>query len=347
MQTEHVTIDIVSKKAGVSKTTVSRYLNGKFEHMSKKTRDRIKAVIEELNYRPSAVARSLKSKRTGLIGVVVSDIGNPIAVSLIKGVIDHCASEGFQVLTASCDEDKEKEQEYLLSMVDRQVEGIIINLVDCNDHETLDSLASQGVNIVLADRVVEGDKFDTVTTDNYDAVRNAIKSLYIEGFEVVGYFSSDLLLSSVRRARLKAFMDESANFNDDPERLVYILPEDSEEECKRALVDFILQNRGKHLAVFASTQMALISLLGAVQDLNLRIPREMGICGYDNLGWAKLIDGGVSVVEQPFYEVGVESAKILIDRILNDADGDEKKFVELKSNLILRNSTKIPEVEND
>jgi len=348
MQVEHVTIDIVSKKAGVSKTTVSRYLNGKFEHMSKKTRDRIKGVIEELNYRPNAVARSLKSKRSGLIGVIVSDISNPISVSLIKGVIDYCTTEGFQVLTASSDECKKKEREYLLSMVDRQVEGIVVNVVDFKGSETLDSLMSQGVNIVLADRIVESGLFDTVTTDNYDATRSAIKFLYNEGFEVVGYFSSDLLLSSVRKIRLKAFMDESIDHGSDPERLVYILPDDNEEECQRALVEFILQNRGKHLAVFASTPMALLSLLGAAQSLNLRVPRELGICGYDNLGWTKLIDGGISVVEQPFYDVGKESAKILINRIRNGMPEDEDKmYVELKSTLILRNSTKIPEVSDE
>lgn len=336
-----VTIDVVSQKAKVSKTTVSRYLNGKYEHMSQKTKLRIKAVIEELDYRPNLLAQTLKSKKTGLIGIIVSDITNPVTLHMIKGVIDYCSGEGYQVVTASCDEMLDKEQEYIRSMVDRQVDGLIVNIVDYNEYGLLNSLKEQGVNIVLADRTINKPLFDTVTTDNYDMTKHAVKTLYSMGYEVVALFSSYLLKSNVRLDRYNAFLYQSTEFIPDstnPESLVYIDTKDLDDSYKSSLKDFMSKNAGKKLAVFASTPMALMNLLNAAYELNIRIPDDLGVCGYDNLNWTRLISGGITVIEQPFYEVGTESAKILIQRIRGEMEG-APKYVELKSKLILRNST--------
>ena len=339
---DNATISIVSERAGVSKTTISRYLNGKYEHMSEKTKLRIKDIIEELDYRPNIIARSLKSKKTGLIGVIVSDITNPVTINLVKGIIDHCTKEGYQVVTASSDEKTTKEKEYILSMVDRQVEGLIVNIVDFNDYDLLKSLTSKGVKIVLADRTISAPFLDMVTTDNYTMTRTAIRALYNKGFGIVGLFSSDLLKSNVRLARYNAFLDESLEHVQNPYKLVHLFREDNINEYKRALEDFsTLTKQHQKPAIFASTPMALLNLLSASQELNIRIPEDLGICGYDNLHWTQLVNGGISVVEQPFYDVGIESAKILIGRLREDLSDSTPVYVELKSQLIYRNSTNI------
>jgi len=340
MQQDNVTIDIVSQKAGVSKTTISRYLNGKYEHMSEKTKNRIQKIIAELNYRPNAIARSLKSQKTGLIGVIVSDIGNPVMISLVKGIIDHCTQEGYQVVTASSDEKTSKEQEYILSMVDRQVEGMIVNIVDYNEYSLLEELQAKGTKIVLADRVINKPLLDTVTTDNYNMSKIAVQALYELGYEVVGFFSSDLRRSNVRLARYDAFINQSANYVQDPTELTYVFTDDSEESYKKALSDFMEKHNGKRAAIFASTPMSLLSLLGAAHDLKLRTPEDFGVLGYDNLHWTRLIGGGISVIDQPFYEVGIESAKLLINRIRRESD-EPPVHMELRSKLVLRNSTSL------
>ena len=340
MRTENVTIDDVSAAAGVSKTTVSRYLNKKYEHMSEKTKAKIEQVIKELDFRPNLIARNLKSHKTGLIGIIVSDITNPVTVQLIKGAIDYCTGEGYQVVTASSDEDLGKEREYILSMVDRQVEGLIMSLVDYNEFELLESLKDKGVKIVLADRTISKPVLDMVTTNNYEMTKSAIHDLYKMGFEVVSLFSSDLLRSNVRVDRCNGFLNQSKQHVPAPEELTYIFSEDIEAEYTKALADFTGRNPGKRVAAFASTPMALLNLVGAAHGLSLRIPEDIGVCGYDNLHWTRSVSGGISVVDQPFYEVGVESAKMLIKRIRDEYDNGVK-YIELKSRLILRNSTKI------
>jgi len=340
VKSETVTIGKVSKVAGVSKTTVSRFLNGKYEHMSEKTKNRIKAVIEELDYRPNSIARSLKSQKTGLIGVIVSDVTNPVMVQLIKGIIDYSTQEGYQVVTAFSSEKPVKEREYILSMMDRQVDGLIVILADYNEFSLLEELRAKGANIVLADRTISKPVFDMVTTDNYAMTKHAIKTLYDLGFEVVGLFSSNLLRSTVRLERYNAFINQSKEYVQNPEELVYILQDGLEEGFKKSLADFMAKCAGKKAAAFATTPMAMLNLLGVADELDLRIPDDLGVCGYDNLQWSRLISGGISVIEQPFYEVGIESARILTKRIRNEIH-DGPQYIELNSKLILRNSTKI------
>jgi LacI family kdg operon repressor len=259
---------------------------------------------------------------------------------LLKGIIDQCTKEGYQVITASSDEEVAKEKEYIYSMVDRQVEGLILSIVDYNECEMLKSLSEKGVKIVLADRTINKPIVDMVTTDNYEMTKAVIKTLYQMGFEAVAMFSSGLLRSNVRLARYSGFLNQSENHVANSNDLVYIFNRDSEDEYKKALSDFVEKHGGKKIAAFATTPMALLYLIGAAYELNLRIPDDIGVCGYDNLHWTKLISGGITVVEQPFYEVGVESAKILIKRIRSEGENGPN-YVELKSKLILRNSTNI------
>jgi LacI family kdg operon repressor len=330
---------MVSERAGVSKTTISRYLNGRFEHMSEATRARIEAVVAEMGYRPNAVARSLKLKRTGLIGVIVPDVANPITVQLIKGVIDTCAAHGYQAVTACSGEEVKNEREYIFSMVDRQVEGLIVAPVDGTDCAHLPQLAGQGVKIVLADRGISKPEaaavLDSVTTDNFAMTERTIGGLYDAGFSRVGLFSSDLLTSTVRRARHDAYIAQCEAHGAEP--FVYLFPGDEQRDYGDALRDFLGKTAGEHAAVFAITPMSLLNLVGAAQEMGVAFPQQLGICGYDNLPWTRLL--GITVVEQPFYEVGAESARILLSRI--DGEDCAPRHVELNSTLIVRKSTKL------
>lgn len=341
MKNKNITIDIVSKQANVSKTTISRYLNGKFQHMSEETKERIKSVIEELEYRPSIIAQNLKSKKTGLIGVIVSDITSPFVSILIKGIIDICTKEGYQVITASSDEIIEKEVEYIKSMIDRQVEGLIINTTG-DSEEFLRKLKDKGLKVILADRPMNQSVFDTVTTDNYEMTIKAVNTLYDCGFQEVALFSNQIFESNVRLTRYKAFIEASKKQQvNAPDRLVYILDSNKEEEYKKAILDFLEKNHNKKVAIFTINGVITLNLLKAAKALNLSIPEDFGVCGYDDWDWAKLIGNGISSVSQPSYDVGVRSAKILIGRIRNEITQKNPIYIELKSELILRGSTNI------
>jgi len=329
---EKTTIADVSKVAGVSKTTISRYLNGKYQYMSLETKERIEQVIEDLNYRPNFLARNLKSKKSGLIGVIVSDIKNYVMPLLIEGIMSHFIPLGYQVIVSSSGENPKKEVEYVNSMIDRQVEGLIVNTSGSNDN----FLKSQTIPLVLADRTIIGNSIGTVTTNNNEITKETTKMLYEKGFTKVALFLKDVTKSDVRNKRYKAFLEEAQNKGLHSEH-IFSLEEGAESYKKELLSLLNKKSVCEKLAIFAAEPVSLLHLLEAMQELNLEAPRDLGILGYDDLVWTRLIWGGISVVSQPFYEVGRESAKLLLDKI-----NDEKNIVdyqELKSKLILRNST--------
>lgn len=138
------------------KTTISRYLNGKFEYMSEESRQRIADVIEELGYRPNSLARSLKSKQSFVLGVIVSDITSPFSPILLKGISDCCDRYGYRILIANSDDEPRKERDYIMNMIDQSVDGIILNTTGGND-EFLRETADMGMKFVLADRTIDLD----------------------------------------------------------------------------------------------------------------------------------------------------------------------------------------------
>lgn len=336
--TTTTTISAVAKECGVSKTTISRYINGKYEYMSDETRKRIQSTIEKLEYRPNNLARSLKSKKSGLIGVLVADITNPFSSILVKGIGDICKEKNYQVIIANTDNDPKKEREYLQSLMDNRVEGFIINTTGRNN-EFLAEIGAQGVPIVLADRLSKELKFDTVVSNNYEITYETIKYLIDQGYKRIAFFSEEIGNMSSRTLRRDAFLDSCKNFlKIDSSSCIYEIDVKEETTIINSLNEFMTKYKDESKALFAVNGVTLLNLIKAVSKLNIKMPNELGVCGYDDWGWASLIPPGITVISQPSYEVGVKSAESIISRITNKTKG-KPKFIELSSKLIKRGST--------
>lgn len=336
------TIDKVAKICNVSKTTISRYLNGKYEFMSEETRLRIENVVNELDYRPSNIARTLKLNKSKLIGVLIADISSPFSSILVKGIGDICKENGYMVIIANTDNDPCKEREYIESLIDNRVEGLIINTTG-KINDFINEKGNQGMPIVLADRWSEELKFDTVSTNNYEMTMDTVKYLIKKGFERIAFFTEDVGGNSSRYMRRNAFLDA---FNEqlgmDANDMVYIIDLNDKEMVDSSISDFINKNKEKNKALFNVNGVTMLNILQGVSRLNLKIPQDVGICGYDDWGWASLIPPGISTINQPSYQVGVESAKCLIDRINNGGNPYKPpKFIKLPAVFDERGSTVI------
>lgn len=341
MKEKKVTIRMVSEQANVSKTTISRFLNGKFEYMSEETKEKIQKVIDELNYRPNRLAMGLKSKKSGLMGVIVADITNPFSSILVKGVNDACTENEYDVIIANSDDDPKKERDYIFSMIDRQVEGIIINTSGGND-ELIAQLISEGIKIVVADRVINSNIVDTVTTNNEDVTREMTQIIYNEGFEKVAFFSKSIENNTTRSRRHNSFLEESKNYQDSPEELVHIMPENADDDLfVNELLKFIRQNKEYKKAILAVNGVMVLNMLNAINKLGLKIPEDIGICGFDDWGWAGVIGEGISVISQPSYEIGYKSAGLLIERLKSENKDIKPRYIELEATIKLRGSTRI------
>lgn len=336
---QRATIKDVAEMAQVSKTTISRYLNGQYEFMSVETKEKIEEVIRELEYRPSNIARSLKTKKTGLIGCIIADIGSPFSSIVVKGINDVCKQMGYHVIFANTDNNPDSEKESINSLLDNKVDGLIINTTGKID-DYLIELNNYGVKIVLADRCLKSiNKIDTVATDNYRATYNCMKFLYKQGYKKIAFFTQDTTDNSSRYLRHYAYMDAVKNlYNINGEDFTYIIDEKNMDLCEKNLIDFEKKCNGETGVIFTVNGVTLLNVLHGMKNLNIKITGNLGICGYDDWGWASLIPPGITTITQDSYECGVQSAKLLISRINNDKIG-KSKYVELPAEIVIRGST--------
>lgn len=327
-----ITIVDVAEKAGVSKTTISRYLNGKYEYMSAESRERIGEVIAELGYRPNNLARSLKSKYSKMLGVVVSDITSPFSPILLKGISDCCEHYGYRILIADSSDRPQKEQEYILSMLDQRVDGIILNTTGKN-LEFLRELKERDVPFVLADRSLEEPLFDTVRTADRQIIFQVLRHLQAVGYERVGFFTEPLA-NSTREHRYEAFGDACREIFAVAAR-DYFLTEQA--DAADLLQEFLQESKGKKRAVFTANGVVTMKMLRAMQAQSVSFPADVGICGFDDWEWMSLVKGGITAVAQPTYQVGRECVKRMMYR-LHRSKAAPVRNIELPCEFIVRQS---------
>lgn len=339
MKGTNTTINEVASKSKVSKTTISRYLNGKYEYMSIETKERIEKVIKELDYRPSNIARSLKAKNSGVIGCIIADIGNPFSSIVVKGINDVCNRVGYRVLFADTDNDPQNEIKSIHALMDNKVDGLIINTTGHNDQYLID-LKESGLNIVLADRCLKEAKLiDTVATDNYNATYNCIEFLYKQGYEKIAFFTQDITANSSRYFRHDGYKDALYNFYKiDGNNYTYIVESDEDDKCDKEVMKFFKTCNGKSGAIFTVNGVTLLNVLNSMNRLNIKISEDLGICGFDDWGWASLIPPGITTITQESYECGVQAANMLIQSIKNSKE-NEPQYLELPAKLVIRGST--------
>lgn len=331
---KNITIVDVAEKAGVSKTTISRYLNGKFEFMSEESKRRIAQIIDELGYRPNNLARSLKSKKSRLIGVVVSDISSPFSSILSKGISDCCERYGYGVLITSTDDNPRKEREYILSMIDQRVEGIILNTTGQNN-EFLEKISKVGIPIILADRPITLNLFDCVRTADAKYVRQTMQYLKENNYDKVALFI-EALNNGTRLSRFNAYNEACHSLlNIEPE--VYYFDHNKPEAAKELMMNFIGQAGSAKKAVFAANGVVLLHVVKALQALDLKFPKDIGICGLDNWDWTEIVSPGITVIEQPSYRVGRECVKRMMFRLHRNKNATPR-LIELECKLIIRGS---------
>jgi len=195
----------VAAAVGVSKTTISRYLHGNFGYMSDETKARIAQVIDELGYRPNRMAQGLKATVSHMIGVTIADIGNPFSSLLLKGIQQVCRERDVQLLVSDSNNQGALERANIESLLDAQVDGLIVNTVGGND-DWLSSYCLEETHkpVVLLDRIIRPTVCDGVQTANVQAVSEMMAHLESQGFDAVVFVTRPTEGVSTRTARREA-----------------------------------------------------------------------------------------------------------------------------------------------
>ncbi|ANB61246.1 bacterial regulatory s, lacI family protein [Anoxybacillus amylolyticus] len=193
-----VTMADVAKLANVSKSTVSQYLNKRYEYMSEETRKRIAQAIEELGYHPNVIARSLKQKTTATIGVIVFNMLHMLTTQVLHAIEEECQKRGFHVIICNSDDDAEKEKKYIDMLLAKQVDGLIVFPTGKNE-DVYRHLVAERFPLVFVDRMVPGIEVDSVLLDNFRAAEMAVDYLASHGYNHIAIVTPPLVAYNVPR----------------------------------------------------------------------------------------------------------------------------------------------------
>ncbi|WP_442596764.1 LacI family DNA-binding transcriptional regulator [Parapusillimonas sp. JC17] len=330
------TIADVARHAGVSKATVSRFLNHRDTMLTPAIAKRVEASVMELGYKPSPMAQALKRGRSRLIGLVVADITNPYSVAVLSGAELACREAGYLVMLFNLGNESQRESAGIQALSSYKVEGFILNTMGHDAGAVLEN-AGQGRPVVLVDRMHQGLDVDFVSLDNPHAIGLCMDHLLSEGYRDFLLVSEPLGQVSSRIQRAKAYTAFVQAHGE-------VLRGDS-FEC-HAAGDAALMHRLKALRDNARGTPALISnnavvtlrLIAAIAALGWRLGEDVGLIGIDDAPWAPFVGPGVSAVSQPTEQIGRLAARCLLQRL--DGLAVPARTILLPGTLAARGSTR-------
>jgi len=332
-----VTIGDVAKAAKVSKTTVSRIINGNYAHTTEETRMRVLKAIKDLDYRPNALAKGLKSMRTNVIGIVLSNFKNPFWTTVLEGVEDTCQELGYNLMVCNSNEEAETEEEYIREFQMRQVDGIIINPTVKNPN-LYKKLVETNFPLVVINRRIPNLETNNVIMDNLKGAYTAVDHLIKTGRKKVAVIAYDNSLVSTWSERIEGYQLALLRNGYTIEDFLTLYLEQNSDKTKESIIAF-LKNNPNIDALFSTNNMITLEILGAIKQLNLQIPDDLGIVSYDDTIWAQYLAPPLTTIRQPAYRMGQMAAEILIKTINEDKKQVPKATVVLEPELVIRDSS--------
>lgn len=327
------TIRDVAQRAGVSSTTVSYVLNGT-RFVSPGTQARILRAIDDLDYKPDHIARSLRAKRTMTVGMIVSDISNPFYADIVRGAEDVLSATGYGLILCNTDEAPNRELAALQLLCQKKVDGLITVATGQNVDALYDASAA-GLPIVLVDRRLPGDRLDTVVADDECGAYQATQHLVQRGHRRIGLISGRVGISTTdhRRAGYQAALRDSGMAPAPDLMQVGHSTVEGGVAAANALLDLADPPTG----VFATNNLMTVGLFVALKQRRLRCPDDVAVVGFDDMVWLSAFSPSVTTIAQPSYELGKQAAELLWTRVA-EKNGSDPRVVVLPAQLVVRES---------
>lgn len=343
MVKKNITIDDVAQAANVSKTTVSRYLNHREDLMTEKTRDRIKKVIELLDYHPSEVARSLKLKRTKTIGVIISDMRSPFFSAVISGIEEQLNESGYSAIYANSSNSHELEIKHVQTLLTKDVDGLIINTADFYNDDLV-SMTINRIPVVLIDRYINNHHLSIVGPNSKKMFDDLFKHLKTQSFNRFALFIEPWEHVSTRMQRRESFLrNVKEHYDYDASADIFPIGSDyaSYEEGLQAFIQSLRE--GDIPCVIGGNSVTTFSTYHAICDLKMRVPEDIGIAGPDDwswgndMSWPDVMASPVTTLVFDAIEIGRKAAELIIEKI--DNPHSPVQDISIPVNLIIRKST--------
>src|SRR5215469_411363 len=330
------TLRDVAAAARVHPATASRALNPETRILvSEDTARRVTEAAERLGYRPNPVARSLRTRRSHTVGVLIPDLNNPLFPPIVRGLEDRLAEHGYVALIGNTDADLTRERMIFEQMRARHVDGFVLATATLHS-EILDEASEAELPVVLMNRTAQGYPFSAVSVDNEQGVRAAVAHLVALGHTRIGHIAGPQD-ASTGAARLRGFRDAMASHRLplSDAQVVNALAYSLEEGVR--LGRELLTAGGGLTAVVAANDMLAIGCYSALDELGLRCPEDVSVIGFNDMPFVDRLRPPLSSVRFPHYQLGTEAATLLIERI--EVPETPVKILFLAPELIARGST--------
>jgi LacI family transcriptional regulator len=332
-----VTIKDVARESGVNISTVSRALNNR-NGVNDQTREHVLAAAARLNYHPNRVARGLVTGRSHTLALVVSDIRNPFFAEVARGAEDAARNGNCDLVLCNSDLDADKQMEYVRSLLEKRVDGILMNSVAMLSGDQQTRLSESGVPIVLLNRSAPTRTFSTVCADNETGGAMAAQYLLDLGHRRIAHLTGPRKhgnLSDRTRGFVRAL--QAAKRPVQP----LVLHGKFNFAGGTELARKVLAERRDITAIFAANDVMAYGVVRAVLDQGLRIPEDLSLVGFDNVEFSSIIHPPLTTIHQPKYEMGQAAVEILL-RLARNKEKQTAEHRLLGVELIKRQSCSEP-----
>ncbi|WP_166820481.1 LacI family DNA-binding transcriptional regulator [Thalassoroseus pseudoceratinae] len=331
------TLSQVAQKAGVSVSVASRSLNGhaKAYRISDATVSRVKAAADQLGFRPSQTARSLRLQKTGLVGVVVPDLSNPFFASISRSIALSAETEGYSVIVADSREQTDHEIRMLHQLESRQVEALVVCPVGTESGH-LQNISERGTPVVLADRTFPNCDLVQVTSDHHSGALKATRLLTAKGHRVIGVLQGlpGTLPNEQRlQGHMTALEEVGVAFDES-----LVVGDNFTETSGFDSTKTLLMDRPDVSAIFAFSTPNAMGALRAATELGRRVPDDLSIVGFDDCPFADLMNVPLTTVCQDVNRIGQLAADLALTAAAGSNRQKLKKRHSIKTRVIVRNS---------
>lgn len=325
------TIIDIAEKAGVSKATVSMVLNNKDDSISKETREKIIKITKEIGYIPNSVARSLSTKKSGTIGIIVPDIINPFFSQIARAIEDTASTLKYNVIFCNTDNDEKKEKMYIKLLISKLVDGVI--LISGGKSSTNPAILKvNNIPFILVDRYIEGFEEELgVYCKNRQGVIDGIKYLYSKGKKNIVFVSGPKKLN-LAKERLEGYIQIMKEYDLYDPKNIFESNFDLQGgvETTEEIIDRL---KDRVDAIFYSNDAMALGGMKVLAKKGYNIPKDIAIMGFDNIQMSEFVEPELTTMGQPIYEMGSTACRNLVKYI--NGEKVEKKIYFLPK-LILR-----------
>ncbi|MBC5996266.1 LacI family transcriptional regulator [Romboutsia ilealis] len=325
----------IAKLAGVSKSTVSRYLNDGY--VSEESRKKIQDVIDKTGFVPSNHGKTLRTKKTNLIGIILPKISSETISKIVDGVSEEISKENYNIILGNTDLSIEKEIQYLKIFRNKNVDGVIF-VATIITEKHLEIIKQMKVPIVIVGQKVEG--YPCVYHSDYEAAYEMTNFLIRNNHKNIAYIGTndEDISAGINRKEgfIKCLQDNKLKYDKNLIKDANFSQEGGYEKAKE-----LLESRNDIDAIFCATYNMSLGVLEYMRENNIKIPEDVSLCAIGDSRFSNLIHPTLTTIQYYYKESGIKSSRMLIDILKGNCNKENLKYIKLGYNFLKRESVKV------